>query len=52
MAFGTRRLARGRNQDKVGLDHILLRRGRRLREILQYGIPNVFLLRVGGLLEG
>jgi hypothetical protein len=52
VAFGTSRLARGRNQNKIRLDHILLRRGRRLREVLQCGIPNVLLLRVGGLLEG
>jgi hypothetical protein len=52
MAFGTRRLARGRNQNKIGFNHILLQRGRRLREVFQCGIPNVLLLRVSGLLEG
>jgi hypothetical protein len=49
--FGTRRLAGGRNQNKIGLDRILLRRGRQLQRVLQCGVPNVLLLRVGGLLE-
>jgi hypothetical protein len=52
VAFGTSRLARGRNQNKIRLDCILLQRGRRLREVLQCGVPNVLLLRVSGLLEG
>jgi hypothetical protein len=52
MAFGTRRLPGGRNQNKIGLDRILLQRGRRLWEVLQCGVPNVVLLRVSGLLEG
>jgi hypothetical protein len=51
MAFGTRRLAGGRNQNKIGLDRILLQRGRRLREVLQCGVPNVLLLRVSGVLK-
>jgi hypothetical protein len=52
MAFGTRWLARGRNQDKIGLGHTLLRRRRRLREILQRRVLDNLLLRVGGLLKG
>jgi hypothetical protein len=52
VAFGTRRLAGGRNQNKIRLDRVLLRRGRRLQEVLQCGVPNVLLLGVSGLLEG
>jgi hypothetical protein len=44
MAFGTRRLAGGGNQDKIGLDRILLWRGRWLWEVLQRRVPGVFLL--------
>jgi hypothetical protein len=44
MAFRTGRFTRGRNQNKLRLGRILLRRGRRLREVLQRGIPNVLLL--------
>jgi hypothetical protein len=52
MAFGTRGLARRRNQNKIRLDRLLLWRGRRLQEVFQCGIPNVLLLRVIGLLKG
>jgi hypothetical protein len=52
VAFGTRRLARGRNWNKIGLDHILLRRRQKLQEVLQCGVPNILLLRVSSLLEG
>jgi hypothetical protein len=52
MAFGTGRFAGGGDQNKFGLDHLFLRRGRRLREIPRRGISSCFLLRVRGLLEG
>jgi hypothetical protein len=51
MAFGSRRLARGGNQDKIRLDHTLFRTRRQLQEILQHRILNGLFLRVGGLLE-
>jgi hypothetical protein len=52
MAFGTRRFTGGGDQNEFGLDHLLLRRGRWLREIPWRGISSFFLLRVCGLLEG
>jgi hypothetical protein len=51
MAFRTGRFTRGRNQNKLRLGRILLRRGRQLWEVLQRDIPNVLPLRVSGLLE-
>jgi hypothetical protein len=51
MTFGSGWLARGRNQDKVGLDRILFRRRRRLQEILRHRVLDILLLRVSGLLE-
>jgi hypothetical protein len=53
MAFRAGRLAGGGNQNKLGLDRLLLRRRRRLREIdLGRGIASRFLLRICGLLKG
>jgi hypothetical protein len=52
MAFGTGRFAEGGDQNEFGLDHLLLWRGRQLREILWRGISSCFLQRVRGLLEG
>jgi hypothetical protein len=52
MAFGTGRFAGGGDQNKIGLDHLLLQRGRWLYEILWRGISSCLLLRVRGLLEG
>jgi hypothetical protein len=52
MAFGTRRFAGGGDQNKFGLDHLLLRRGRWLQEIPWRGVSSLLLLRVRGLLEG
>jgi hypothetical protein len=53
MVFGAGRLARGGNENKLGLDHLFLWRGRRLREIIPWrGVSSCFLLRVRGLLEG
>jgi hypothetical protein len=51
MVFGTGRFTRGRNQNKLRLGNTLLWMGRRLREVLQRGIPNVILLRDSGLLK-
>jgi hypothetical protein len=52
MAFGPGRLAGGRNQNKIGLGRALFRRGRWRQEVLQRRVLTLFLLRVGGLLEG
>jgi hypothetical protein len=52
MAFGPGRLAVGINQNKVWLGRALFRRGRRFQEVLQRRVLGIFLLRVGGLLEG
>jgi hypothetical protein len=52
MSFGPRRLVGGRNQNKIGLSRALFRRGRWLQEVLQRRVLGIFLLRVGGLLEG
>jgi hypothetical protein len=52
MVFGPGRLAGGRNQNKISLDHALFWRGRWLQEVLQRRVLAFFLLRVGGLLEG
>jgi hypothetical protein len=52
MAFRTGRFAGGGDQNKFGLDHLLLQRRRRLWEIPWRGIFSCFLLRVCGLLEG
>jgi hypothetical protein len=52
MALGTGRFAGGGDLNEIGLDHLLLRRGRWLQEILWRSISSCFLLRVCGLLEG
>jgi hypothetical protein len=53
MAFGAGRLAGGGNQNKLGLDHLFLQRGRQLQEIIPWrGVSSCLLLRVRGLLEG
>jgi hypothetical protein len=52
MAFGTGRFAGRGDQNKFGLNHLLLRRGRRLWEIPWRGITSDLLLRIRGLLEG
>jgi hypothetical protein len=53
MAFGAGRLAEGGNKNKLGLNHLFLRRGRRFREIFPWhGVSSYLLLRVRGLLEG
>jgi hypothetical protein len=52
MALGTGRFVEGGDQNEIGLNHLLLWRGRGLPEILWRGISSCFLLRVCGLLEG
>jgi hypothetical protein len=52
MAFGTGRFAGGGDENEFGLDHLLLRRGRRLQEIFWRVISSCILLRVRGLLDG
>jgi hypothetical protein len=52
MAFGTGRLARGGDQNKFGLDHLFLWRGRQFQEFPRRDVSSYFLLRVRGLLEG
>jgi hypothetical protein len=53
MTFRARRLTRGRNQNELGFDHLLLRRRRWLWEIdLGRSIASRFLLRIYGLLKG
>jgi hypothetical protein len=52
MALGAGRLAGGGNQNKLGLNRLFPRRGRRLREIISWrGVSNCLLLKVRGLLE-
>jgi hypothetical protein len=51
MALGTGRFAGGGDQNEIGLDYLLLRRGQWLQEILWHDIFSCFLLRVCGLLE-
>jgi hypothetical protein len=52
MAFGTGRFAGGGDQNKFGVDRLLLRRGQRLQEIPWRGVSSFLLLRVRGLLDG
>jgi hypothetical protein len=52
MALGPARLAGGRNLNEIGLGRALFWRGRWLQEVLQHRVFALFLLRVGGLLEG
>jgi hypothetical protein len=53
MVLGPARLAEGRNQNEISLGCALFGGKRRwLREVLQHFLFALFLLRVGGLLEG
>jgi hypothetical protein len=52
MMVGLRGTAGGSDENKIGLDHALFRRRRKLRKIIQRHILMTPFLRISGLFEG